>query len=270
MTEKKTPNSFEYLNAALDMEPFPSPAVKYVLTVIARHRNSKTELCCPSLARLRKLTGLSKETILRALKTLRDSGVISHQKGWGNAHSKGVPNRYTLNLNRMKELAVAGVTTLPTNDAGVTEDDAGVINATSKAMQVSQRHDAGVTTLPLIEKRIEKTKPNGEVNRREPDFSCGDYVGNFRAVDSGSTDTQETYARNVSHTPIPTEPEPDFDKAWEAKKARASKEFAAREEDRLIELGAFGPMGDMFDDKAKSVACYKASVNTQKRPYMNT
>src|ERR1035437_2825073 len=122
MTYRKKPqtnpseNSFQYLTAALDIRPFDQPATKFILVVIARHRNGKTGLCCPSLARLIKYTGFSKRTILRALAILRDADLLSHQKGWSNVHSKGVPNKYTLNLSRMKELAVAGDTTAPTND----------------------------------------------------------------------------------------------------------------------------------------------------------
>src|ERR1022692_86458 len=159
--ELATPTSFDYLTAALDIRPFPQPATKLVLVVLVRHRNSLTGLCCPSLARMVRYTGYSTRTILRALRTLRESGILSHQKGWSNAHSKGVPNRYTLNLIRMKALAVACDTTAPTGDAGVTDDDACDTHDTCLPMHVTLTTDACDTTAPLIEKRTEKQRSNG-------------------------------------------------------------------------------------------------------------
>jgi Helix-turn-helix domain len=241
MNISKKTNGFEYLTAALDIQPFPQPATKLVLVVMVRHLNSKTGLCCPSVTRLMKYTGFTKRTILRAIATLRDSGILSHQKGWGNAHAKGVPNKYTFNLNRIKELAVAGDTTAPTIDEGDIYDDAGDINDTSKPMKVTLKTDAGDTTAPLTKKITEKIKPNREDdNRRDPVFlgmGAGVEPAEGKSINPTGTSNgspSRSYAgisENVIKSSIVIEPysNPLDDLTPEVQEMKAAREIAEEE-----------------------------------------
>jgi len=168
MTQSTKSNGLQYLLAALDIRPFARPATKLVLVILTRHRNSKTGLCCPSLSRLMERTGLAKRTVLLELATLKDSGIISHKKGWGNAYAKGMPNQYEVNLNRMKGMAIAGATNAPSKVAGATNEVAGATDGTFLTKQVQYTTEAGASTAPLIEKSNGEVIQNGEVDNGEP------------------------------------------------------------------------------------------------------
>lgn len=165
-----SPSSFEYLAAACDIRPFRQPATKLVLVTITRHRNSKTGLCCPSVVRLMALTGFSKRTILRALTDLKKSGILTRQKGWGNGHAKGIPNRYTLSLSKIKGLTLASGTQTLSDDESAMDGDESAMDANesathtpSKSMKVPFTTDESATTAPLIEKSNREAKNhNGE------------------------------------------------------------------------------------------------------------
>ena len=165
----KTPNGFEYLIAVLNMRPFKRPATHHVLIMLTKFRNSKTGLCCPSLKRLMECTGFAKRTILLELAELRKSGVLTHKKGWGNDHARGIPNRYTLSLSKIKGLALAGTVVAPSNEAGAKDDEAGATgneagatDGTCLTKQVQLLHQAGAFTAPLTMKVIMEQCHNSE------------------------------------------------------------------------------------------------------------
>ena len=61
------------------MRTFPS-SVTLVYDVLAMHANSKTQTAYPSMATVAKETGLSKNTIIRAIKIIERQGVIDVQR----------------------------------------------------------------------------------------------------------------------------------------------------------------------------------------------
>jgi hypothetical protein len=139
MSTTKRPGGFAYVVAALNMKTDRRPATKLVLVILANHRNQKTGLCCPSYKRLMDLTGYSRRTLTYELKQLRDAGLISWKRGWGNEYSAGVPNRYTLNLKAMKALAyedddVRAPNAHAKNDACAVYDDACAVKPDACAM----------------------------------------------------------------------------------------------------------------------------------------
>jgi hypothetical protein len=124
-------------------------------------------------------TGFAKRTILLELAELRQLGVLTHKKGWGNAHARGIPNRYTLILSTIKGLALAGAIVAPSNEAGAivapsneagakddeagaTGNEAGATDGTCLTKQVQLLHQAGASTAPLTMKVIMKQCHNSE------------------------------------------------------------------------------------------------------------
>lgn len=100
-------------------------ATKFVLVVLANHRNHKTGQCNPSQMRLSDLTGYGKRTIIFELKALKELGIVEWIRGWGNDHGK-VNSRYTLNLDRMKELGIDEGAAVTDEGAAVHEEGAAV------------------------------------------------------------------------------------------------------------------------------------------------
>ena len=89
----------------------PGSPEKTVLLQLIYHRNNKTFLCCPGYTRLCKETGYAKEKLSRCLLALKDAGFIEWQKGGGNQHTGGVPNRYILNLEAIEASLPTELTT---------------------------------------------------------------------------------------------------------------------------------------------------------------
>lgn len=57
-----------------------SPTEQLVLQALAYHYNQETEQCNPSYARLASMTGLAVRTVAKAVKSLRDAGVITTER----------------------------------------------------------------------------------------------------------------------------------------------------------------------------------------------
>jgi Helix-turn-helix domain len=210
---KKGENPFRYLIAANDTIGL-SAVTKLVLIMIAKHRNSKTGLCCPSLKTLMDLTGQSKSTVLRATDELKERGLVTWKRGWSNRYAKGVPNRYTLDLDAIEALSIqdASVThdTRYSGDAGVISTDAGVKFDPEQPMQVSNSMVAGVTgdTLTVINcgDKVKSNCGDGELLPSEKSASgCFGVVSDSEDSDLNKTYKEPTITRTLT-LPWMTEP----------------------------------------------------------------
>jgi len=63
-----------------------------VYMVLARYANNETQECWPSTRKIAELTGMSRTTVKKELRTLQRLGVVTVQSGRGRYN----PNRYTL------------------------------------------------------------------------------------------------------------------------------------------------------------------------------
>ena len=70
-----------------------SPSAKLVLMILADHHNGQTGACFPSYETLRKETGLSRRTVIRARQELSEKGLVPILERGGGRRS----NRYDIN-----------------------------------------------------------------------------------------------------------------------------------------------------------------------------
>lgn len=71
------PNSFAPIPVTLATDPTVSPSAKAVYLALASHANYQTRKCWPSIGRIAGMTGLSDETVSRAMLELERHGWIS-------------------------------------------------------------------------------------------------------------------------------------------------------------------------------------------------
>jgi hypothetical protein len=161
-----------------------------VLIAIACHRNSKTGLCCPSLKRIGELAGLDERTVRRATAALHKLGILKWERGWGNQHADGTPNRYTLNLSAMyahayKEAADTDVLCLndEVEDTHAEAQDTGDQSRLSHRTKMTEPED---TSVHLTVKTTEKKDQNLTVKTTEAAENLG--LGLSVFPDSDQTD----------------------------------------------------------------------------------
>lgn len=100
--DARQPGWFWMDNDILDQVKTIGASGVVVYAVLARHANNATHICWPSLERIVQLSGLTKPTVISALKRLEFQGLIGKESGGG----KNNPNRYTLNRKQLKKYTV--------------------------------------------------------------------------------------------------------------------------------------------------------------------
>ena len=90
---------FEELQAVFDNRSIKNPTDRFVLVALAYHDNDKHG-CFPSAGRLADETHYRRATIFDAIKRLEAEGYINKISGTGRGRS----NRYTLNLEKIREM----------------------------------------------------------------------------------------------------------------------------------------------------------------------
>jgi hypothetical protein len=98
----KKESAWRFLKLALALRA-PEPAFRHILITLANHAN-KDGICWPSYHLLMIETGYTTETtITAAIKHWKLAGVLTWEKGWGNAHSKK-SNTYQFHEDAMETL----------------------------------------------------------------------------------------------------------------------------------------------------------------------
>lgn len=86
---------------AVKQTDLPGPQ-KFVLVMLADYYNEDWSRAWPSLGRLATDTGYGKSTVERALRALRDEGLVDVEAWMLNEGAQQLPNRYLLPLYRPK------------------------------------------------------------------------------------------------------------------------------------------------------------------------
>lgn len=95
-------SAWRFVKAAFSLSA-PKPAFRHVLITLASYADPNG-LCFPSHDRLLLDTGYStKTTVVSALAFWKKAGVLTWEKGWGNAHGRR-SNRYRFNFDMMLTL----------------------------------------------------------------------------------------------------------------------------------------------------------------------
>jgi len=86
-------SNFKLLNHIFDDRDDLTPTEKLVATALLRHRNITTLACHPSMRRIRSITGLSMDTVRRAISGLESKRVVIVGRNYRGPRGRAV-NRY--------------------------------------------------------------------------------------------------------------------------------------------------------------------------------
>jgi len=143
-------------------------ATKFILLVLANHRNSKTGQCNPSQDRLSTLTGYGKRTVVFELQALKDLGLVEWIRGWGNMHGT-VSSRYTLNLSKMKELGADESAAVSYEGAAVAYEGAAVASSKCTPCTLTSKEP------PILEPpRFEPSASLFSLHTEKREFTAGE------------------------------------------------------------------------------------------------
>ena len=141
------------------------PSTKFVLIALCDYANKKKFTAWPSHNSIAKKTGLSISSVQRAIKCLRDYGLLSYENRYDEKGNK-LTNLYQINFRRLNEL-----TCLPDDVVMMTPppshgDRRGIVTVTDKPLQqtfniTSKNRDFGDEVIgtnfdnrPITEKRM--------------------------------------------------------------------------------------------------------------------
>lgn len=88
--------------------PMDDPIAKFVLVVLADHYNDSTGECWPSVDKIAAVTGCSRRTVLRKLKTLEQAGLIARKKRYNKTDLYEIAIGDNLTGDTVSPLGVTG------------------------------------------------------------------------------------------------------------------------------------------------------------------
>ncbi len=136
---------------ALSVLPGLSRSAAATGAVVLDHFNTKTDVSCPSIARICRRSGYSRRSVLRALDELERAGLIDRRRHRGANHT----NLYLPQFERMREIVVAFETTRAKGAANDTaRAKGGAIGAIPGTQTLESKKDP-----PLTPQKDRRAKP---------------------------------------------------------------------------------------------------------------
>jgi len=146
----KKESAWRFLKFALKLRA-PEPAYGHILITLANHADNKG-VCYPSCTLLMHETGYkSKNTVICALKHWKLAGVLTWQKGWGNAHGRR-SNVYQFHEDAMLKL----IATQPTrcSDEETLQSDEGTLRPDEETLTTDEGTPLGVSRYPRLASKV--------------------------------------------------------------------------------------------------------------------